>query len=331
MTHTLIATLGRSPGAITGLVHALHEERPADIAAINRVCVLRTTHPDVRRAGGIIRDTLTQHFTALAYEEIELSDKDFVDTQASAFQKLITDTIQQEIGTGQQIIMGIAGGRTSMGAMLAMSSQIYDEVTHIYHMWVVDSLESNGDIERLNLIRSTDTTTYKNILLPDRNQRALVPIPRLPVQQHMVQLRQKVESNYTLEPDGTSVLAELDDILSLLPRRLTVGQAREFVRILRVVEAGEPVANDALLNVMKGAGITGADEIIRTLLHYARRDDDAITLVGRWVDDVNYEKPYWGRGLGETWAKHREDVATGAAVAAVFLQLLALHFQIIAM
>jgi len=334
--YTLIATLGRSPGAVTGLYRALFDEMRGEIP-ISRLVVLHTDHPDVKQALNIVRENLKLHPQPPEIVTSSLSEADYVETQVSAFQKIVTDAIQQQQADGRQVVVGIAGGRTSMGAMLAVSAQLFPEVvTHVYHLWVDSQIEKYGDIERLMLVKRRDAQLYLDVLQPPPDRRQLIRLPNLSqTNEHLRAQRELVSNTPSRELAGRADVAELDEILSLLPRRMRVEEALQFLDVLNALQRGEPLHDDALLDVLKNAGVTDADKYLKSLKAYALRDEDADVLIQKWIADIESDRPYWARGLKETYLKYREDISVGlsatqtvAAVVQIGLSLFGIQFKV---
>src|SRR5262249_20640106 len=163
----------------------------------------------------------------------------------------------------------------SMGAMLAISAQLYAQVTHIYHLWVASALEASGDIRDLKALERVNPTLYDEVLAPPRHQRQLVSLPTYTLgQRELVQTRERIEQRTTREiprdPELSQQLGAVQDILRVLPRRMTVENTARFVGVLEALRRGDPLDDRALLDIFQHEGITDADAFVSTLKLYAQ-------------------------------------------------------------
>lgn len=328
-SYTLIATLGRSPGTVTGLYRLLYAGGRSNI---DKIHLLRTKTPAIKLAQNTIEENL-RPFKNLKIEFTELGEDN--PTSIAAFQKIINDAIQRELeDPNRQIIIGIAGGRTSMGAMLAISAQLYDRVTHIYHLWVDLELENSGDIDTLLKLKRSNPDAYNTVLDP-KDRATLLSIPNYGLAKKALGTEmQKIQSTPSI---SLSEIDSADYVLSLLPRRMTVEQAQQYLKIYKAAQCGDPYDELELIKLLKEAGILDIERHFNHLKTLASRPEgQPIELLGEWVNSVERDKVYWSRGLGNTYQRYREDltflftsVQTSTAVISLGISLLALHLQVI--
>lgn len=240
MNYTLIATLGLSPGAVTGLYDAL----ACDMQIFpDRVHLLMTNAVDVKRSAWAVEEAFKDRYaTALptvsrrVFEDA--TDMDLSRRLSVAFQKMVLAEIGDCLEEDRQLIIGITGGRVSMGTMLATGAHLYSEwVQGMYHMWVAPSVEKSGGIDNLDELKRARLFDRRNeILFPLEHQRRAVwlPVYNLGLQ------RQLVEQHTTMElRDNPDINPEMaNQILHALPGRISIPAGNQYGRILGEIAKG---------------------------------------------------------------------------------------------
>lgn len=337
MPHALIATLGLSPGTVTGLYSTLlktTDYRPDEIHLI------MTTHTRVNDAATMIEEKLRKEYKQNApkierhlideqedqHGEASYRDTLFSKRQALAVQKRVINVLEETLSTERRGILGITGGRTSMSAMLALGGQLYQEVDAVYHFWIIGELEAIGQIDDLE--KAENRARMNEVLFPHEYQCELVWLPRYDLSKFRERVRGKTTTE--LANSSPSDLETINAVLNALPGRMTIEQARRYMTLLDQARAGtDPLALfDDLLAVLYKAGITDAREHLERLIAFADRGMDADTALQRWVDSVEREGPYWAKGLKESYQKYREDIGIGMEVFQTALGLLALFLAV---
>jgi hypothetical protein len=178
MTNILLSPIGRSPGAVTGIYYALAEQK--DVVQIDTVVLLSTAMPQVKKAAQMVKQVLgSDRVLVLPLRAAEDKDPshDFND-QATAlnFIQLANAVLDHGNRAGDRVYIGISGGRSSMGALATLSAYVYG-AAGIYHLWVDEKIEEQGDITKLQSMRSSQ---YMPILKPPTGQYRLVSIPLAP-------------------------------------------------------------------------------------------------------------------------------------------------------
>ncbi|HHS98465.1 MAG TPA: hypothetical protein ENK08_11350 [Chloroflexi bacterium] len=180
MANILLSGIGRSPGAVTGICHALSEEEPP--VKIDHVVLISTTLPQVREAGEIVRQVLSEDGIQVHIFRLrggEVPSHDFTDRWAVLdFIHQVNAVMEHARRAGDSVYIGISGGRSSMGALLTLSAYIYG-AAGIYHLWVDEEIEWKGDVTRLPSLSSERLP----ILKPPADRRKLVAIPLAPFDQ----------------------------------------------------------------------------------------------------------------------------------------------------
>jgi hypothetical protein len=181
MKRLLLATLGLSPGVVTGAYFKLRRE---DVP-IHQVVTVSTKSPATRQAEQMVWETLEASESPPEYQPLRavkasdlgnpLATQQFMD-----FMRTRLEAYSREY----EIDLILTGGRTSMAAaaMLAVQQLTFFEPKiagrlHLYHLEVLDpELEERGQISRLKAMQPADRIPYLN---PADNQIGLVQIPIL--------------------------------------------------------------------------------------------------------------------------------------------------------
>jgi hypothetical protein len=170
---TLIASLGRSPGAVTGLVDALIREG----TSIDRVRTVSTSEYQVQRAVKVVREELkAQGLTD--YEDVCIGSADITrDYDVQEFKGAFAHLLAEAQETGDEVAIGIAGGRTVMGALLALVAQMEAPPhSYFYQLSVPDAIEEDGRIPQFSR------------LPPDRQREVLRPMAHFMDQCYLVKV-----------------------------------------------------------------------------------------------------------------------------------------------
>jgi len=179
MRNILLSPIGKSPGAVTGIYYALAEQDfPVQI---DQVVLLATAMPRVQDACELVRDVIgADKVRILPLRTATQPSHDFNDAAT------VLDFIQQANAVlahgrkaGNQIYIGISGGRSSMGALATLSAYVYG-AAGIFHLWVDESIEAHGSMEILDGMLEPE---YMAILKPPREKYRLVSIPLTPFDQ----------------------------------------------------------------------------------------------------------------------------------------------------
>ncbi len=314
MTTTLIATLGQSPGTVTGLYLELAEYRqPKQL--IDRVHLLGTQDKDVLGAARIVKERLTAHRKDIEVIEDHLDERDF--RKVEAFQKIVTHRLQESAAQGN-VIVGITGGRTGMGAMLAISAQFYGNV-RVYYYLVDDEIAQNGPISQLRKLGRFNPDLYELVLNPGsrENRSYIVELPAA----NMVERREYIEQHRTTElaeKTSSQVFSanEANAILRLLPRRMTIDQAREYIGILQQITANGGIPDDyhfeRLIALLDEVGISNMHNRLGPLFRLAQREPNKFHSeeLQQFINDIILNKSYWAKDLDQNYHSAQDDAGT---------------------
>ncbi len=180
MPHALIATLGRSPGTVTGLYNALVEQREADpsfrIKRIERIFLLMTEDEGVKRAADIIEEALDERFGRKAprVEQCMFEYEDVSAEQIQAFKQQVLEIMHELTADEWRLVVGVTGGLVSMGVTLAASAYTYG-VDAMYYFRVTDELTRSGSVYKLDS-GEIDPKIRQDVLFPPPEQRSVVPL-----------------------------------------------------------------------------------------------------------------------------------------------------------
>jgi len=169
----LIASLGRSPGVITGTVDALIEEGKKP----GRVYIATTSDELI---WGECIPLLEREFWArypdieLDTRQIRISKDDIYDEQDNAeFMRRVAAVVGRERFWGNDVYLSLAGGRKTMSAVMALIGQLYGAKA-ILHLLVDPELEKDGVITRLLKLPED---RRELVLHPPADKRRLIEFP----------------------------------------------------------------------------------------------------------------------------------------------------------
>ncbi|MCX8205466.1 MAG: CRISPR-associated ring nuclease [Candidatus Nezhaarchaeota archaeon] len=220
----LIASLGLSPGVVTGTVDALIDEgeRPG------RVYVATTGHPDIMSK---CIPLLIQEFGAypypieLRYKEVCTERDDIYDEKDNAeFMRKVAAVLSREVKAGNEVYLSLAGGRKTMSAAMALLGQLYG-AKYVLHLLIDPELEAKGLIDRLLGLSEEERG---KVLHPPSDKRRLVRFPVFATPWRIYQVMEALRK-------GRSRNKKLNE---------TVGKLPENVRrlLLKVLEDAEKLA-----------------------------------------------------------------------------------------
>jgi hypothetical protein len=168
----LLASLGQSPGAVIGLYHAL-----ARIGKrATRVVTFPTANRDVRDANGICEDEFRRLGVPYAKRFVDVEDIQNGD-DGQAFKSIFYGLLQESLDTCAEVMVGITGGRSIMGALMAIVVQTTAlERVALYHLGVDEDIEEDGRLPRLWNFQS-DERRWRELLAPPPEKCRLVQVP----------------------------------------------------------------------------------------------------------------------------------------------------------
>jgi|GEM_PF-1824833 len=176
----LLASLGLSPGAVTGLYYAL--ARAGQPAA--RVVTFAPTNRDVRDAVGICEEEFRR--IGVPYSNHYIDAEDIAsDADAQTFKGMFHALLQENLRDKAEILVGITGGRTVMGALMAIVVQTTaPERVTLYHLDVDSDIESEGRLPGMWHLKD-DMARWRELLAPPPGKCRLVKVPyvKFPTQQ----------------------------------------------------------------------------------------------------------------------------------------------------
>lgn len=179
MTKTLIATLGLSPGVVTGAYFSLAREGQK----IDKVITVTTNSAATRQCEQMIWETLEQSANPPSYQPIRpINDSELGETHATyKLAYALLEQIQSYVGESE-VYLVLTGGRTSMAAAMILATQRLEWLQpgasaglHLLHVEVIDKdLDENGHISRLAMMAADERMNY---LAPLDTAVKLIEIP----------------------------------------------------------------------------------------------------------------------------------------------------------
>jgi hypothetical protein len=167
----LLASLGASPGAVTGLYYALAREGKP----VSRVVTFSPGHPDVRDANGICEKAFRELGVSYGNRLIDAEDIES-EADAQAFKSAFYSQLQECLETDAEVLVGITGGRSVMGALMAIVAQTAaPERVTLYHLDVDDDIEADGRLPTLWQFQGTER--WQELLAPPPEKCRLVKVP----------------------------------------------------------------------------------------------------------------------------------------------------------
>lgn len=146
MPDVLVTPLGFAPGAVSGAFFTLRQNGFRDVTT---VIAVGTSHRNVLQADSYLRDILSPEFDYrfhyIPYPEIRERDGS-TNTYASHF-GLALEEAQRIVGGGK-IHVCVTPGRSGMGALAALATNLYG-TDYLWHYWVTDEIERKGRVEQL--------------------------------------------------------------------------------------------------------------------------------------------------------------------------------------
>lgn len=246
MTNILLSPIGRSPGAVTGIYYALAEQE--NVVQIDTVILLSTAMPQVKKAAQMVKETLgREKVIALPLRTTEDKPSHDFDDEATVlhFVHLANAVLDHGHRAGAAMYIGISGGRSSMGALATLSAYVYG-AAGIYHLWVDEKIEEQGDITQLLDMRRSERI---KILNPPADQRRLISIPLAPFD--------------TLWDRGRlgEVLAQRPEARKALLRAVTDMEMQQLKALQEQREASFEVVSTRLREIFQGTEIENAVEV----------------------------------------------------------------------
>ena len=167
----LIAPLGRAPGAVTGLYHALKQSG----VPIDYVRTISTSERQVTRAVKVVKEELTRQGMT-DYQDAAIGAEEFAREQdVIEFKAAVSQQLAEARLRGDAVAISITGGRTVMGALLTLVSQMEAPAESVlYQFSVPDSIEEDGRMPSFDNQRE------------ERKQQILRPKEFFPNQCHLI-------------------------------------------------------------------------------------------------------------------------------------------------
>lgn len=323
MTNILISPLGRSPGAVSGVLFALNKVSHA--YDISRVVTVGTTHRDVLASVNILEQVLAD--ANVAYEAVSVPAEDLreADGSADAFVATMGLALEEANRPGNKVHVAVTAGRSGMGALAALATNLYG-ADFLWHFWVKDDIAQGGEIG--NLKPPFDgKNRYLNPTLVDGDCE-LVPLPFLDMRPLHPVIREYQQTGRA--PDVDSDIYQLfaggqiKRFRKVYPPGMTMAHADRILEIKAVYETLPPDEQlDRLfevLEIMRLAQVTDANTKQR-LVKMATAGISADQIVSMVQNDRDRMR-FW------QWVQENKDaIQTASGVGAFLLKALELWLK----
>jgi len=220
-SHVLIAPLGLSPGAVSGLAFALR----ANNFPISQVITIGTSHADVQIANNEL-DKFFEYVPEIEYDgrkSIISTDLRGKNQSCEAFIKAIGQKIRQRIKSGAIVHVGVTSGRSGMGALASLSASLYN-AHHLWHFWVDDTIADRGNVTSASYPKNDESE--KHAILNPTYDKALFEIVALPFMPLYEELRHKILKEAALHSElGWTNPYVLENIF---PEDLSIADAKKI-------------------------------------------------------------------------------------------------------
>lgn len=168
----LLASLGLSPGAVVGLYDALNQPNQP----VTRVITFCPANREAREAVGLCRDEFERRGVPYTNRFLDAEDISS-DGDAKEFKGMFSQLLQDNLDRGAEVLVGITGGRTIMGALMAIVVQtVAPERVSMYHLDVDYEIARDGQLPELWKYES-DPHRWAELLSPPPEKRRLVQVP----------------------------------------------------------------------------------------------------------------------------------------------------------
>lgn len=165
----LISPLGRSPGAISGMMFALNT---LENVQITQVVTVGTYHEDVISSQAALYELFDP--LGIDYQTYTIDEHDFSgELSAQQFVTHIGVAMAAAQDAGRPVHVAVTGGRAGMGALAALAASLYG-ADHLWHLWVPEDAARQGEIDKLPRPLSP---THPSINPVPAGHFAVIPLP----------------------------------------------------------------------------------------------------------------------------------------------------------
>jgi len=320
--NVLISPLGRSPGAVSGVYFALAAQREIKI---DKVVVVATSHKDVIRSSKTYLEPMFDYL-GVGYEAYHLPEQELRGERRSVapYAAMIGWAIQDAEQNGHVAHVSVTAGRSGMGALAAMASQLYGPEA-IWHLWVDPDIEKQGsDHDRLPLLPGDMVRClFLNPTSDNADRFDLVQLPFLnlkPLQKYLYEYRhtQQLPENH---PELQAFLQQIGikNLFSIFPSKMTFESAEQVLSLAEEYKKQtDGLKRDRiivdLVTLLQTSGIVDRDDKSRvlTILRNNGSIDDLLKAV------CKDNKKFW------KWAReHKDEILVTMAVSDSVVNILA--------
>ncbi len=251
----LITPLGRSPGAVSGLALALNKKLGPQ--TITKVITIGTADAEVIKVGRLLTKLFAE--TEIEYDDQYITQKELDSEEAStAFMIHIGQMMDALSQQHHQIHIGVTSGRSGMGALAALATNVYG-ADHLWHFWVHADIEDMGRLDRLpKPVRLTDNK-YLDPTMDDRMYE-IVPLPFMDLRPYHPELKRYYREYITAvqagqTPDTPNTISPIAQLLlgqqaqtleAIFPADLPIKAAGQIMHMIQQYPH-QPEAEQALM------------------------------------------------------------------------------------
>ncbi|MCA9897240.1 MAG: hypothetical protein KC433_03575 [Anaerolineales bacterium] len=330
----LVTPLGLSPGAVSGMALALNAQLGRE--TISRVEAIGTTNKTSLEVGQKLKELLNEKDILFKPHFISQAELD-TDDAATEFMLRMGQLLGSLQGQGHKIHVGVTSGRSGMGALAALATNVYG-ADHLWHLWVSKDIEEKGRWEILPRPHSLDTNKYLNPTLEDGAYQ-VVKLPFLDLRpyhpilrQYYLSYKRAIANHQTPDvPKEVSPLltllvnSQIERFEELFPAELSFGAAQEIADMVAKFSSQSPEEQDEAM-IRLGA-ILRQHQIIdeqtrQRLQRVLRHEGDGEEVWRILTSDTDTQ------GIWQRIAANKDQLSLGVSATALLLQIAMMILQI---
>lgn len=263
----LVSPLGRAPGAVSGVYFALQVCHKMEIA---KVITVGTSHPDVVSAAnhylGKLFPYLHVEYDSMHIPALDLRGKN---REIMPYVAMIGLALEQAQQTSGQVHVAVTGGRSGMGALAALATNLYG-ADHLWHLWVHQRIEDGGTVDKLTGLTDPAAMARSPFLNPTVESDAceLVELPFLdlrPLHRVLWDYRRTGEVPDPKSPTAALFArAGIQSFTQVFPASMTFDMADEVMRLKSQYAQATPREQERIMVdlgiLLQSAGIVNGSE-----------------------------------------------------------------------
>jgi CRISPR-associated protein (TIGR02584 family) len=268
MADVLVSPLGRSPGAVSGVYFALQERG----FEIGQVVTIGTSHPDVKATASNYLAPLFGSLERVDYDPVHIPAQDLRDGKrnVSPYVAMVGLALENAHGDDHQVHVAVTGGRSGMGALMALATNLYG-ADHLWHLWVKQEIEEGGTIDKLFGLTDPTvmaTSPFLNPTVEGKEAYGIVDLPFLdltPLHDALWEYK-RTGKVLDLQPPLAQLFARagIKRFTDVFPAGLTFGQFDQLLKLMADYPQATRTEQSRMLvklgGILQQAGVVEADE-----------------------------------------------------------------------